>query len=62
VFYTRRDPSAPGGARFEPELIHNQSGAGSQVLAADIDHDGVNDVVTSGVQGAYVFFGKPRTR
>jgi len=25
-FRTIRDPKAPGGARFEPELIHNRSG------------------------------------
>lgn len=60
VFYTRRDRTAPGGARMVPELIHNQSGAGSQVLATDVNKDGVIDVVTSGVNGAYVFFGRPR--
>jgi len=60
VYYTRRDPKAPGGARFEPELIHNQSGAGSQILAADVNKDGAMDVVTAGVTGGYVFFGKPR--
>jgi hypothetical protein len=60
VFYTRRDRTAPGGARMVPELIHNQSGAGSQVLAADVNKDGVMDVVTSGTPGAYVFFGRPR--
>jgi hypothetical protein len=60
AYLTRRDPSAPGGARLVPELIHNQSGAGSQVLAADVNGDGVTDVVTSGVMGNYVFFGKPR--
>ena len=62
VYCTRRNPKAPGGAEFVPELIHNQSGAGSQVLAMDINKDGVMDVVTSGVQGAYVFFGKPRAK
>ena len=32
VFYwyrTVRNPKAPGGAEFIPELIHNRSGAGS---------------------------------
>jgi 3-keto-disaccharide hydrolase/FG-GAP-like repeat len=62
VYYTRRNPKAPGGAEFVPELIHNQSGAGSQILAADINKDGAIDVVTSGVEGAYVFFGKPRAK
>jgi hypothetical protein len=28
----------------------------------DINKDGIVDIVTSGVQGAYVFFGKPRAK
>ena len=35
AYLTRRNPKAPGGAEFVPELIHNQSGAGSQILATD---------------------------
>jgi hypothetical protein len=62
AFYTRRDAKAPGGARFVPELVHNQSGAGSQILVTDINKDGAQDIVTAGVQGAYVFFGKPRAK
>jgi hypothetical protein len=61
AYLTRRNPKAPGGAEFVPELIHNQSGAGSQLLAVDLNKDGVVDVVTSGTHGAFVFFGKPRT-
>jgi hypothetical protein len=60
AYLTRRDASAPGRARLVPELIHNQSGAGSQVLAADVNKDGRMDVVTSGVLGGHVFFGQPR--
>jgi hypothetical protein len=60
AYLTRRNPKAPGGAEFVPELIHNESGAGSQVLAADLNKDGSVDIVTSGTQGAFVFFGKPR--
>jgi hypothetical protein len=60
AYFTRRNPKAPGGAEFVPELIHNESGAGSQVLAADLNKDGSVDIVTSGTQGAFVFFGKPR--
>ena len=33
AYLTVRDPKAPGGARFVPELINNASGAGSQVVA-----------------------------
>jgi hypothetical protein len=60
VFYARRNARAPGGAEMVPELIHNQSGAGSQILAMDVNKDGIVDVVTSTVQGAYLFYGKPR--
>jgi Domain of Unknown Function (DUF1080)/FG-GAP-like repeat len=59
AYLTRRNPKAPGGAEFVPELIHNQSGAGSQILAVDLNRDGVVDIVTSGVYGAFAFFGKP---
>ena len=62
AYLTRRNPKAAGGAEFVPELIHNQSGAGSQILAADLNKDGVVDIVTSGTYGAFVFFGKPRRR
>jgi 3-keto-disaccharide hydrolase/FG-GAP-like repeat len=60
VYRTVRNPRAPGGAEFVPELVHNRSGAGSQVLAVDLNKDGVMDLVTSTTSGAYVFFGKPR--
>ncbi len=60
AYVTRRNPKAPGGAEFVPELIHNQSGAGSQILATDLDQDGTVDIVTSGTHGAFAFFGKPR--
>jgi hypothetical protein len=45
-----------------PELVHNQSGAGSQVLAVDLNKDGVMDLVTSTTSGAYAFFGKARPK
>ena len=61
VYRTVRDKKAPGGAEFVPELVHNQSGAGSQVLAVDLNKDGAVDIVTSTTQGAFVFFGT-RTR
>ncbi|HEX9368666.1 MAG TPA: VCBS repeat-containing protein, partial [Vicinamibacterales bacterium] len=57
VYRTVRNPKAPGGAEFVPELVHNQSGAGSQVLAVDLNKDGVVDIVTSTTRGAFVFFG-----
>jgi hypothetical protein len=57
IYRTVRNPRAPGGAEFVPELVHNQSGAGSQVLAVDLNKDGVMDLVTSTTSGAYAFIG-----
>jgi hypothetical protein len=60
-YRTVRNPKAPGGAEFVPELIHNRSGAGSDVLAVDLNKDGIVDVVTSTDRGAFIFWGRPRT-
>ena len=62
VYRTVRNKQAPGGAEFVPELVHNQSGAGSQVLAVDLNKDGVTDLVTSGELGAFAFVGQPRAK
>ena len=62
VYRTVRNKQAPGGAEFVPELVHNQSGAGSQVLAVDLNKDGVTDLVTSGELGSFAFVGKPRAK
>jgi hypothetical protein len=58
-FRTVRNPKAPGGAEFIPELIHNRSGVGSTVLAVDLNKDGVMDIVTSTTRGTLIFWGKP---
>lgn len=60
IFRTERNRSAPGGAHFVPELVHNASGAGSQVVAADVNGDGINDIVTAGELGAFLFLGERR--
>ena len=62
VYRTVRNKQAPGGAEFVPELVHNWSGAGSQVLAVDLNKDGVMDLVTSGELGAFAFLGKARAK
>lgn len=58
-YKTVRDPAAPGGARFEPELIHNRSGAGSEVTAVDINQDGAVDIITSTNRGTFIFWNTP---
>ena len=61
-YQTVRDPKAPGGARFVPHLIDNQSGAGSTLLATDLNKDGAIDVVTSNKLGTSIFWGKPNAQ
>lgn len=58
TYRTVRNAKAPGGAEFVPELIHNRSGVGSDILAADLNRDGAIDVVTSTRSGTFVFWGK----
>ena len=58
-YRTVRNPKAPGGAEFVPELIHNRSGVGSDVLAKDLNGDGAVDIVTSTDRGTLIFWGKP---
>jgi hypothetical protein len=41
-----------------PELIHNRSGAGSHVIAADLNRDKRTDIVTPTKFGTFVFWGK----
>ena len=59
IYKTVRDPKAPGGARFEPELVNNNSGVGSTVLAVDLNNDGAMDIVTGTKLGTFILWGKP---
>jgi hypothetical protein len=56
VFRTVRDKQAPGGAEFVPELVNNRSGVGSHFVLADMNGDGMNDIITSANLGTHVFF------
>jgi hypothetical protein len=56
-YRTVRDPQAPGGLSFEPELIHNRSGVGSQFEVLDLNEDGAVDIVTSVDRGTFIFWG-----
>jgi hypothetical protein len=56
-YKTVRDPSAPGGAKLVPHLIHNSSGAGDNVLPVDLNGDGIMDIVTATKRGLYIFWG-----
>lgn len=58
-YRTERDPEAPGGAKFVPELIHNRSGAGSQITAVDLNKNGAVDIITSTNRGTFIFWNNP---
>jgi hypothetical protein len=58
-YRTVRDKNAPGGAKFVPELIHNRSGAGSEITAVDINKDGAIDFITATNRGTFIFWNKP---
>ena len=59
-YRTVRNPKAPGGAEFVPELIHNRSGVGSHLAAVDLNGDGAVDIITSTDKGTFVFWNTPR--
>jgi hypothetical protein len=56
VYRAFHKSSAPGGAEFVPELIHNRSGVGSHFVAADLNGDGMPDIVTAAIHGTFIFF------
>jgi hypothetical protein len=56
VYRAFRKASAAGGAEFVPELIHNRSGVGSHFVVADLNGDGMPDIVTAAIHGTFIFF------
>jgi hypothetical protein len=62
VYRTVRNPKAPGGAEFVPELISNKSGIGSRIDAVDLNNDGAIDIIVTDDRGTFIFWGLPRTR
>jgi hypothetical protein len=57
VYRTVRNPKAPGGAEFVPELIHNRSGVGSMITTADLNRDGLVDILAATTYGGHIFWG-----
>jgi hypothetical protein len=57
-YRTVRNPKAPGGAEFVPELIHNRSGVGSHFVVADLNKDAALDIITSVNRGTFIFSNK----
>jgi 3-keto-disaccharide hydrolase/FG-GAP-like repeat len=56
VYRTVRNPKAPGGAEFVPELIHNRSGIGSHAAVVDLNKDGAPEIIVSTKRGTFVFW------
>ena len=59
IYRTVRNPKAPGGAEFVPELVHNRSGVGSAFEVLDLNKDGRLDLAVAGAYGTHVFLSKP---
>jgi hypothetical protein len=57
-YKTVRNKNAPGGVEFKPQLIHNRSGAGSQITAIDLNKDGFVDLITATNRGTFIFWNK----
>lgn len=60
VYKTVRNPKAPGGAEFVPELVSNRSGVGSHIAVGDLNKDGSPDITVSGASGTFIFFNNYR--
>jgi hypothetical protein len=56
IYKTVRRAAAPGGAEFVPELVHNRSGVGSMIQTADLNKDGLPDIMAATTRGTWVFF------
>jgi hypothetical protein len=56
VYRTVRNPKAPGGAEFVPELVHNRSGIGSNAAVVDLNKDGAPEIIVSTKRGTFIFW------
>jgi hypothetical protein len=61
IYRTVRNRTAPGGAEFVPELVHNRSGVGSAFEVADLNKDGRPDIAVATAFGTHVFLSKAST-
>ena len=62
IYKTVRNPKAPGGAEFVPELVNNHTGVGSDLFAVDLNKDGRMDLVTPTRFGTFIFWGQSAAR
>jgi hypothetical protein len=52
-FQLIRQPGQP--PRHEPHLIDSEAGVGTQVVVADVNDDGLPDILTAARAGAFLF-------
>ncbi len=55
LYWFRLVRDAAGGATFEPHLVDDDSGVGTQVTVADVNADGKPDIVVANKRGVFVF-------
>jgi hypothetical protein len=58
LYWFEADTSAEG-VTFVPHLVDDQSGVGTQVVAGDVNDDGLVDIVLANKKGAFVFLQEP---
>ena len=56
-FELQRDEKA--GAQFVPHQVDDNSGVGTQVIAKDLNGDGVPDIIVGNKKGVFVFLSQP---
>ncbi len=54
IYWLKAKRSSDGVTTFEPKVIDNDSGVGTQFVVEDINGDGLLDVVTSNKKGTYL--------
>jgi hypothetical protein len=52
-FQLIREPGQP--PRYEPHLLDSEAGVGTQVVVADVNDDGLPDILTAARAGAFLF-------